>query len=186
MSLYAIVRNSTLCLYRSAAKNSRGTCRRLSRSLYCQMLSLTVADQGYTQRALVSSRLAECSSIIDTFRVAWLSVTFLLHWPVKYIVRLSHSHHTRLSQASRVSFLPPAHYTSTRVNACSKVSRWWLHYDYQLWRWRDIPCAIALHAGGADADEVIFVDLARGSDKHQPGYKKIRLCGEQAQQDGLR
>ena len=46
--------------------------------------------------------------------------------------------------------------------------------------------AILSHTGGADADEVIFVDLARGSDKHQPGYEKIRLCGEQAQRDGLR
>ena len=43
------------------------------------MLSLAVVDQGYIQRALVSSRLAERSSIINTFRVARLSVAFLLH-----------------------------------------------------------------------------------------------------------
>lgn len=53
--------------------NSLGTC------LYSQKLSLAVADQGYTERALVRSRLAERNSIIDTFRVARLSVTFLFH-----------------------------------------------------------------------------------------------------------
>lgn len=45
--------------------------------------------------------------------------------------------------------------------------------------------AILSHTWGDDADEVTFADLAEGGSKHKSGYKKIRLCGEQAQQDGL-
>ncbi|KAF1828276.1 HET-domain-containing protein [Decorospora gaudefroyi] len=45
--------------------------------------------------------------------------------------------------------------------------------------------AILSHTWGEDAEEVTFADLAEGSGKHKPGYEKIRLCGEQAQQDGL-
>jgi hypothetical protein len=47
------------------------------------------------------------------------------------------------------------------------------------------PYAILSHTWGADAEEVTFADLAKGDGKHKPGYKKIRFCGEQAQQDGL-
>jgi hypothetical protein len=47
------------------------------------------------------------------------------------------------------------------------------------------PYAILSHTWGADADEVVFADLGKGDGKHKPGYKKIRFCGEQAQQDGL-
>jgi hypothetical protein len=45
--------------------------------------------------------------------------------------------------------------------------------------------AILSHTWGADAEEVTFADLAEGGGKHKPGYKKIRFCGEQAQQDSL-
>jgi hypothetical protein len=45
------------------------------------------------------------------------------------------------------------------------------------------PYAILSHTWGADADEVIFADLGKGDGTHKPGYKKIRFCGEQAQQD---
>jgi hypothetical protein len=45
--------------------------------------------------------------------------------------------------------------------------------------------AILSHTWGADAEEVTFADLGKGDSKHKPGYKKIRFCGEQAQQDGL-
>jgi hypothetical protein len=51
--------------------------------------------------------------------------------------------------------------------------------------------AILSHTWGADAGEVTFADLANGDGKHKPdyrkklGYKKIRFCGEQTQQDGL-
>ena len=45
--------------------------------------------------------------------------------------------------------------------------------------------AILSHTWGEDAEEVTFADLAKGGGKHKPGYKKIRFCGEQAQQDGL-
>jgi hypothetical protein len=45
--------------------------------------------------------------------------------------------------------------------------------------------AILSHTWGADAEEVTFADLAGGGGMHKPGYWKIRLCGEQAQQDGL-
>jgi hypothetical protein len=47
------------------------------------------------------------------------------------------------------------------------------------------PYAILSHTWGANAEEVTFADLAKGDGKHKPGYKKIRFCGEQAQQDGL-
>jgi hypothetical protein len=61
------------------------------------------------------------------------------------------------------------------------------------------PYAILSHTWGEDAEEVTFadLDLAKGcskpkpgykkmfSNKKMPGYKKIRFCGEQAQQDGL-
>ncbi|KAH5722255.1 hypothetical protein HBI17_253400 [Parastagonospora nodorum] len=61
------------------------------------------------------------------------------------------------------------------------------------------PYAILSHTWGEDAEEVTFadVDLAKRRGKHKPsykkmfgnkktaGYRKIRFCGEQAQQDGL-
>jgi hypothetical protein len=47
------------------------------------------------------------------------------------------------------------------------------------------PYAVLSHTWGADAEEVTFADLAKGDGKHKSGYKKIRFCGEQAQQDGL-
>ncbi|KAF2022931.1 NACHT-domain-containing protein [Setomelanomma holmii] len=39
---------------------------------------------------------------------------------------------------------------------------------------------------GADSEEVTFADLVKGDGKDKPGYQKIRFCGEQAQQNGLR
>jgi hypothetical protein len=51
--------------------------------------------------------------------------------------------------------------------------------------------AILSHTWGTDAEEVTFADLVRGNGKHEtgyvkkPSYKKIRFCGQQAQQDGL-
>jgi hypothetical protein len=51
--------------------------------------------------------------------------------------------------------------------------------------------AILSHTWGTDTEEVTFADLAKGDSRHRPsdkeisGYKKIRFCGEQAQQDGL-
>jgi hypothetical protein len=45
--------------------------------------------------------------------------------------------------------------------------------------------AILSHTWGPDAEEMTFADLIKGGGKDKPGYKKIRFCGEQAQQDGL-
>jgi hypothetical protein len=47
------------------------------------------------------------------------------------------------------------------------------------------PFAILSHTWGADAEEVTFTDITKGSGKDKPGYKKIRFCGEQASADGL-
>jgi hypothetical protein len=47
------------------------------------------------------------------------------------------------------------------------------------------PYAILSHTWGEDKGEVNFADLSRGDGKHKPGCKKIRFCGEQAQQDEL-
>jgi hypothetical protein len=53
------------------------------------------------------------------------------------------------------------------------------------------PYAILSHTWGADTEEVTFEDLVGGNSKAEhghrkkPGYKKIRFCGEQAQQDEL-
>jgi hypothetical protein len=53
------------------------------------------------------------------------------------------------------------------------------------------PYAILSHTWGADTEEVTFADLAKDDGEHKPdymdipGYKKIRFCGEQAQQDRL-
>jgi hypothetical protein len=47
------------------------------------------------------------------------------------------------------------------------------------------PYAILSHTWGADIEEVTFTDLTKNSGKDKPGYKKIRLCGEQASRDGL-
>jgi hypothetical protein len=47
------------------------------------------------------------------------------------------------------------------------------------------PYAILSHTWGADAEEVTFADLVTGEGTDKPGYKKIRFCGQQAQQDGL-
>jgi len=47
------------------------------------------------------------------------------------------------------------------------------------------PYAILSHTWGVDTEEVTFDDLMNGTGKNKPGYKKIRLCGEQARQDDL-
>lgn len=47
------------------------------------------------------------------------------------------------------------------------------------------PYAILSHTWGADNDEVTFDDLVKNAGKDKPGYKKIELCGEQTQRDGL-
>ncbi|KAF2626151.1 hypothetical protein BU25DRAFT_492296 [Macroventuria anomochaeta] len=47
------------------------------------------------------------------------------------------------------------------------------------------PYAILSHTWGADEEEVTFDDLARNMGKGKPGYRKIQLCREQAQRDGL-
>lgn len=47
------------------------------------------------------------------------------------------------------------------------------------------PYAILSHTWAADAEEVTFADLVIGDVKTKCGYKKIRFCGQQAQQDGL-
>jgi hypothetical protein len=47
------------------------------------------------------------------------------------------------------------------------------------------PYAILSHTWGADEQEVTFADIVNGSGKAKLGYEKIRLCGEQARQDGL-
>jgi hypothetical protein len=45
--------------------------------------------------------------------------------------------------------------------------------------------AILSHTWGENAEEVTFADLVQCNGERKPGYKKIRFCGEQAQQDGL-
>jgi hypothetical protein len=48
------------------------------------------------------------------------------------------------------------------------------------------PYAILSHTWGTDAEEVTFEDLVNGSGEDKLGYRKIRFCGEQAKQDGLK
>jgi hypothetical protein len=51
----------------------------------------------------------------------------------------------------------------------------------------DIPrYAILSHTWGPDGDEVTFKDLAEGTGSIKAGYNKIRFCGEQAKNDGIR
>jgi hypothetical protein len=47
------------------------------------------------------------------------------------------------------------------------------------------PYAILSHTWGADEEEVTFADIVNGGGTAKAGYEKIRLCGEQARQDGL-
>ncbi|KAF2626688.1 hypothetical protein BU25DRAFT_92842 [Macroventuria anomochaeta] len=47
------------------------------------------------------------------------------------------------------------------------------------------PYAILSHTWGVNAEEFTFSDLVTGDGKAKRGYKKIRFCGQQAQQDGL-
>jgi len=50
----------------------------------------------------------------------------------------------------------------------------------------DIPeYAILSHTWGADTEEVTYRDMTDGIGKNKIGYKKIRLCGEQAKHDQL-
>ncbi|KAI9763279.1 MAG: hypothetical protein M1839_006522, partial [Geoglossum umbratile] len=48
------------------------------------------------------------------------------------------------------------------------------------------PYAILSHTWGSDDEEVTFNDLTNGAGKDRPGYRKIRFCGKQAANDGLR
>jgi hypothetical protein len=47
------------------------------------------------------------------------------------------------------------------------------------------PYAILSHRWGEEAEEVSFEDIARNTGKDKYGYRKIRLCGDQAKRDGL-
>ncbi|KAF2024984.1 hypothetical protein EK21DRAFT_104284 [Setomelanomma holmii] len=47
------------------------------------------------------------------------------------------------------------------------------------------PYAILSHTWAKDKEEVTFADIVNGSGKAKPGFEKICLCGEQAQQDRL-
>ena len=46
--------------------------------------------------------------------------------------------------------------------------------------------AILSHTWGADDEEVTFENLTNRTGKDKPGYKKIGLCVEQANLDGLK
>jgi hypothetical protein len=48
------------------------------------------------------------------------------------------------------------------------------------------PYAILSHTWGPDNEEVTFEDIVNGTGEVKPGYEKIRFCGEQARQNGLR
>ncbi|EMD92741.1 hypothetical protein COCC4DRAFT_197430 [Bipolaris maydis ATCC 48331] len=48
------------------------------------------------------------------------------------------------------------------------------------------PYAILSHRWGAEGTEVTFEDLQGNKGEDKLGYEKIRLCGNQAQRDGLR
>jgi hypothetical protein len=51
----------------------------------------------------------------------------------------------------------------------------------------NIPAyAILSHTWGDDDQEVTFENLTEGTGQSKAGYQKIRFCGEQAAQDGLR
>lgn len=47
------------------------------------------------------------------------------------------------------------------------------------------PYAILSHSWGPDAEELTFQDITSGLGNEKAGYKKIRFCAEQAQQNGL-
>ncbi|KAF2818314.1 HET-domain-containing protein [Ophiobolus disseminans] len=47
------------------------------------------------------------------------------------------------------------------------------------------PYAILSHTWGADSEEVTFADLEEGDGKNKLGCRKIRFCGQQAQEDSL-
>ena len=50
-----------------------------------------------------------------------------------------------------------------------------------------VPCyAILSHTWGADTEEVTFKDLEEGTGEGKTGYDKIRFCGKQAGNDGLK
>jgi hypothetical protein len=48
------------------------------------------------------------------------------------------------------------------------------------------PYAILSHTWGGDKDEVTFEDLKEGTGEKKAGYSKIRFCGKQANDDGLK
>jgi hypothetical protein len=51
----------------------------------------------------------------------------------------------------------------------------------------DIPRYVILsHTWGTDDEEVTFKDMVEGTGKGKAGYRKIRFCGKQAANDGIR
>jgi hypothetical protein len=48
------------------------------------------------------------------------------------------------------------------------------------------PYAILSHTWGANTEEVTFKDLEEGTGERKAGYTKIRFCGKQADNDGLK
>lgn len=60
--------------------------------------------------------------------------------------------------------------------------------DYRLTHFNEgaIPAyAVLSHRWGQDEEEVTLVDITNGTGKDKAGYRKIRLCAEQAARDGL-
>ncbi|RMZ80954.1 hypothetical protein DV738_g2498, partial [Chaetothyriales sp. CBS 135597] len=47
------------------------------------------------------------------------------------------------------------------------------------------PYAILSHRWGADEDEILFDDVAKGIDTSKAGYAKVKFCAEQSKKDGL-
>jgi hypothetical protein len=51
----------------------------------------------------------------------------------------------------------------------------------------DIPAyGILSHTWGADADEVTYEDLVKGTGRQKRGYDKIKFCADRSERDGLR
>jgi hypothetical protein len=103
-----------------------------------------------TQRARLSSRIWERSSVVETSRAARLTIALLLRRPLQRTARPSRPRPTRLPHRTPpVSFPPRAHHTPTRVDTSPKVQRQWPPHDHQLRRWRDTPlCDTFTHLGG--------------------------------------
>jgi hypothetical protein len=109
-------------------------------------------------------------------------------YPQIYGRSCSSLHADLLSEVDSPRALIPSHAPPTHPHKSMRLLKYEEDGELNIISFDDRavpPYAILSHTWGEDAEEVTFADLGHSHSKDKRGYKKIRFCGQQAQQDNL-